>query len=538
MKLTARIKVSPLSTKTRHALYISIVVLILATGCFVRLYGIGTLSTGINQDEASIGYDAFAVANYGIDRNGVFNPVYLIAWGSGQNAGYMWLLIPWIKLFGLTLTTLRLPMALAGCVSLYAVFRLLHRQRNKKLELTALFLFAICPWHILKSRWALESNLFPEFLLWGVVLFSIGMGTKKLRYFYLGSVILGFSSWNYATSFIVLPLFLVPSAIILWKQRYLPLRHLFGCAGVFILAALPIILFAIITIFHLPSITTPLFTIPALPYPRDSEFALFSDTPLASLIANGKALFRLLQLQQDDNLWNAVEGYGLFYLFSVPFLIIGFLRSVLPANHGGIYRNIVPGAWMFTLLATIGIILGIMVVPNINRVNVVWIPLLWFWILGVYDVIRNQRLWRWALTLLYTLCFALYLHNLFGNYMDELNAKNQNGFLESVQFADTLHVQQIQVQSSPQSYIRILFALQMPPQEFRSSIFSERTGEYGKVDIFGKWNCTGEIAPGETKSFAIIVNDVDVSTEWPEFEWTYKQFGDYTVAWPTDEPVT
>jgi len=538
MNLLTKMKGSSLSAKTSRSLYIFLVILILATGCFVRLYGIGTLSTGINQDEASIGYDAFSVANYGIDRNGVFNPVYLISWGSGQNAGYMWLLIPFIKLFGLTLTTVRLPMALAGCISLFAIFALLHRLRNQKLALTALFLFAICPWHILKSRWALESNLFPDFLLWGIVLFSLGMGTKKLHYFYLGSVIFGLSSWNYATSFIVLPLFLIPAAIIFWKQKSLPIRHLFGCVGVFLFAAFPIILFAIITIFHLPSITTPLFTIPSLPYQRASEFVLLSDTPLTSLVSNGKALLRILLFQQDGNLWNSVEGYGLFYLFSVPFQLIGFLRSVLPVKHGGTFRAIVPGAWMFSLMALIGFMLGVMVEPNINRVNVLWIPLIWFWILGVYDIIRSRRLWRWAITILYTLSFALYVHSLFGNYMDELNTKNQNGFLESVQFADTLHVQQIQVQSSQQTYIRILFALQIPPQEFRNSITSEHPGIYSKIDIFGKWNCTENITFDNSKSFAIIVNDVDVDTEWPEFDWSCKQFGDFTVAWPANELVT
>jgi len=130
------------------------------------------------------------------------------------------------------------------------------------------------------------------------------------------------------------------------------------------------------------------------------------------------------------------------------------------------------------------------------------------------------------------------VHSLFGNYMDELNTKNQNGFLESVQFADTLHVQQIQVQSSQQTYIRILFALQIPPQEFRNSITSEHPGIYSKIDIFGKWNCTENITFDNSKSFAIIVNDVDVDTEWPEFDWSCKQFGDFTVAWPANELVT
>lgn len=50
-------------------------------GAFLRLYLLGTLPAGFNQDEASIGYDSWAIANYGMDRNGDILPVYPIAWG-------------------------------------------------------------------------------------------------------------------------------------------------------------------------------------------------------------------------------------------------------------------------------------------------------------------------------------------------------------------------------------------------------------------------------------------------------------------------
>ena len=69
---------------------------ILLLGILVRVVGIAGAPRGFNQDEASAGYDAFAIAKYGIDRNGIHNPVHLIAWGSGQNAAYSWLCMPFI----------------------------------------------------------------------------------------------------------------------------------------------------------------------------------------------------------------------------------------------------------------------------------------------------------------------------------------------------------------------------------------------------------------------------------------------------------
>ena len=82
-----------------------------------RLILIGQVPYGLNQDEASAGYEAWSILNYGIDRHGISYPVHLIAWGSGQNIAYSWFCMPFIALFGLSEFTVRLPMALIGCVS-------------------------------------------------------------------------------------------------------------------------------------------------------------------------------------------------------------------------------------------------------------------------------------------------------------------------------------------------------------------------------------------------------------------------------------
>ena len=57
--------------------------IILVISAFLRLYKLGEVPLGFQQDEASIGYDAYTLANYGIDRNGYAWPVYPITWGCG-----------------------------------------------------------------------------------------------------------------------------------------------------------------------------------------------------------------------------------------------------------------------------------------------------------------------------------------------------------------------------------------------------------------------------------------------------------------------
>ena len=47
----------------------SLLVLILLIGMLIRIIGIADVPNALNCDEASAGYEAFSILNYGIDRN-------------------------------------------------------------------------------------------------------------------------------------------------------------------------------------------------------------------------------------------------------------------------------------------------------------------------------------------------------------------------------------------------------------------------------------------------------------------------------------
>ena len=114
----------------KEKLYKYAVYLILIIGILIRIVGITDMPNALNCDEASAGYEAFSLLNYGIDRNGNHNPSFLVAWGSGQNALLTYLIIPLIKIFGLKTIAIRLPMAILGCVSLVILYLLLRKIKN------------------------------------------------------------------------------------------------------------------------------------------------------------------------------------------------------------------------------------------------------------------------------------------------------------------------------------------------------------------------------------------------------------------------
>ena len=151
---------------------------LLFLGAALRLLGLGFFPPGLNQDEASTGCDAWGLLVSGMDRNGDGWPVLFTSWGSGQNALYAYVLLPLMALFGRSTAVLRLPAALLGTESLFLFWRLGRRHGGPAMGLCALGMLALNPWHLLISRWALESNLLPVCLLLGVYFLDLALGNR------------------------------------------------------------------------------------------------------------------------------------------------------------------------------------------------------------------------------------------------------------------------------------------------------------------------------------------------------------------------
>src|SRR5579875_2298209 len=111
-------------TWLRRRLHTTILLVVLATGAFLRLYRFPSVPAGLNQDELSAAYEAYSLSLLGTDRWGHKWPVYFPSWGSGQNVLQSYLSIPVIKLFGLTPLAVRLvPLVLAlGTLPLLYLF--------------------------------------------------------------------------------------------------------------------------------------------------------------------------------------------------------------------------------------------------------------------------------------------------------------------------------------------------------------------------------------------------------------------------------
>ena len=156
-------------------------VIILALDIFLNVFKIGRIPSGLNNDEVGSTYDAYCIANYGVDRFQNKFPVYFINYGDGQNALYTYLIAILIKIFGYyNSTIIRIPMLIVSVIEVIVAFLLVNKFRSKKESLLFMFLVAISPWHIMKSRWGLESYLFSPFQLFSIyALVSAALSERK-----------------------------------------------------------------------------------------------------------------------------------------------------------------------------------------------------------------------------------------------------------------------------------------------------------------------------------------------------------------------
>ena len=363
----------------------------LIVGCMTRICFLDVLPGGLNQDEASCGYDAYAIMKYGIDRNGMSYPIHLIAWGSGQNALYAYFCIPFIKLFSNTEIALRLPMALSGCLSLFVFYYVIKAVIDERTATLSLAFLAINPWHIMKSRWALECNLFPEMVFLVVLLLLLAIKNKNYFLYYFSAVLVGLSAYSYGTSYFFLFFFVIFFLVYFLIRKIFSWYHvLLYLMTVFVLC-IPIILFLYINLFDKETMHLLWFDIPKLKTDRfHSVTTIFSSTFFEDAFNNFKDGLKLIYTQNDSLPWNSIPYFGLLYMFTLPFSVLGLFKNMFKSDKerllSGIDRR-VTAKDTYTFLVKDWLIVSLMMMfiikANINRINVIWFPLILLAIDGI-----------------------------------------------------------------------------------------------------------------------------------------------------------
>ena len=471
-------------TLLRREVYLAAAILL--TGALARFLCLGSFPPGLNQDEASIGVDAWSLLRWGMDRNGDAWPVLFVSWGSGQNVLYAYLSLPFLALFGLNTVSLRLCAAFWGSLSLFVFWRLARRSLGRGFGLPALALLALNPWHLLLSRWAQESNLLPAFLLLGV--WALCHTDRKPWMLCPAAALFALGLYAYGTAFLFLPVFLLGASVRLFRRRYVKLRHWLTALAVFALIALPLALCQLRNALGLPETKLLWMTLPALTQTRQAATVSFSLGHLRDL---GKLLWR----QSDRLIWNFAGPFGLFWgLPGLLFVLLG-LGSLL----GRLWKGELKDAQACVLLALLsGLAASLFIDVNVNRVNFLFLPLVWCQAEGL--LLLRRRFSPALIPCMVALAIAAVLLGRYyvTDYARKLGPAFHEGLTEAVAYAEALDAEQIWISGKVNMpYIYVLFATRADTPEFLETVrWRNPRGAFRQASSFGRYRFYGEPPEG------------------------------------------
>lgn len=416
-------------------------IIILILGGFLRLIYLADVPGGMDRDETFVAWNALALLKDGMDSAGNHFPIYLADWGDGHSALYSWLLIPIFALSGGKFHPFlsRLPQAIIAILTIWTVYCLFKRMFGRAAALWIEFLLAVCPWHVMMSRWGLDANLAPGFLIFGLYFFIRGLEDRRLLI--LSALTYGLSLYCYALIWPIVPIMLLLQIFygIYHKKLTVNRWSVASCILLFIMA-LPLMLFVLVNSGKIEPIKLGFMTIPAMSGYRGGEIAWkFSD-----MWRNLRRVGTLLYRQNLGSPIDILLPYGLFYDIGRIFIILGFVMLFWNMIRRIIKKEFTYEYFIFVQLIGGGIV-ALLVSVNLHQINCLFIPLVMCEAYGVWktvEIIGKLIHYKWVTAALNTVIVVIYLVNLllfqidyYTDYREVVDSHFGKGIQEAVEYA-------------------------------------------------------------------------------------------------------
>jgi len=503
--------------------------IVLLIGFLLRIWDFGSLPAGLHQDEASIAVEASSLYHFGEDRNGEAYPVHFIAWGSGQNALYGYLLVPLVPL-GMTPTVIRLPMLITGLASILLMYFIGRKVFSPATGILAAALMAISPWHIMLSRWALESNILPFVFLLGF-LFAIHFDRGWL-WVTAACVFLGISLYAYGTAYLLVPLFLVwLFAIVLSQHRYSWWQLGIGLL-LFLAIAFPIGLFILVNSFSLPGMHIGPVSIPRLP--ADPRYEVLTGIrhggTLVDYLKNFYSLVRILFLQTDGLIYNGLPAFGFLFPGAVLFALAGTGRILQNWKNA---RS--PQVLLFLGWAGLAFLLGIVQPPVINRINVLFPALILLVAWCLEGLWHQGKLIFSCLTLGMAISTCLFAREYFlAEGQTKAGLAFNEGFIQALQQIPAQTDLPVCVTSTVNMpYIYVLLLHPEDPAVIALNIQYETPRDaFRVVDRLGKYYFGSPNCPDTSRQYRIAQRGGEALPDAWAGLFTMKEYGDFDLYIP------
>ena len=456
--------------------YKFIFIILLVFAFIFNFYKIDKVPNGVNLDEAGLGVDVYSIANYGTDRNMNKFPVYFENFGEGQSALYIYLAAILVKIFGFSVFILRMPALILSVIEVGVIYLLVAKFKGRKFALFVMFLTIISPWHFMKSRWALDAYLLSPMLVFSMFAFVEAIEKRKKWIYVLAGLLFGITLYSYAISYITEIIIFMLLGIYVVKNKKMDLKEFICFIIPFIIMAIPLILMQMVQ-YNLIKPINSFFSCTKLPNTRGHEMNLDILKNIGSL----KNVFI-----QDIWIFNSIPGYGNLYFIGLIF-VPGMFISLKNAIYKKSFIDFLMNVWFFS-----GIIWCLVVECNVNRLNGVYIPIMYY--IGVIvKFIIDSRYYSLfvGIIVIYLISFVMFVNA----YFKVLSEKNiplfDNGVIEIIEHVkkEYSNVKNIYFELNDYNYwIYEPFTEHISPNEYsktfkRNGLLDVSIGRYHNGDI-------------------------------------------------------
>ncbi|MFT9005681.1 MAG: hypothetical protein ABF991_13395 [Liquorilactobacillus hordei] len=430
-------------------------------------------------DEGNGMYDSWSLAHYGVDSNLIKNPVYLEGFqGQGQSILYSLLAKPFLKLLGYELYAFRLPLVIASIINLLLIFYVSSKYFSRKKTFWTVVVFSSSPWVLAVSRFGMDCNIAPFMVSIGSLIFFLGVMMKKkilkTVLVTIGMLIIGLTAYAYNVGWIFLAVYLPVLLIYLLHRKALKINELIIPLFLLVIEITPILIFAVRSnCAPLNNTIKILFwTSPELQIGRvNASFINFHGNMFVQ-IYNNICSGLLMYINGTDGLsWNSVGNFGPYYMFTLPFFIVGIL-TILKR------RTI----WDSIILAQLtGMLIIICVVlPNYNHWIFIHFPVLEVISIGLIEVSKNTKQMGKALLVTYVVFTVAFVEQYFNN---SRYTGWETSAISEVKKLDLLSYKRVFFASDDPNFVyEMRFILPVSPYEFQKT----KDNPYSKKDLATK----------------------------------------------------
>lgn len=373
--------------------------LIFLLATILRIYNLSSIPPSPFLDEVSNGYNAYSLMLTGNDEYGRHLPLLLQAYNDFRPAIFVYTLIPFIKVFGLTVFAIRFPAAILSILSTLCMFfltreLLIYAYSGKikgnhisTISLFSMFLFAISPWDIFSARVSVEINMSLAYFIFATTAFFYSLNNRSHKK--LSNLALFASFILYTIAFyayhgikVFLPFFAIGLAIIFYKDFLKRKKEVMLSIIIIVILLIPLAI-----AFTKPDATVRFWAVNDFVQQtgiisQSADRILYDKTHhdiIGEITDNRRVLLTLnlavsylknfdpewLFLEQEGSKSYIIPDVGPFYLFELPLLFIGIYFLIKNSNFSRKIKILLL-VWILTSAIPSGISTES---PQLNRMN-------------------------------------------------------------------------------------------------------------------------------------------------------------------------